>query len=380
MKKRLMVGTILWCLVMLSAGCATDDDSNEPAIEAYKYTENIDGQDVPSLKQMYQGYFYIGAAVTTRSLVSPHRELLLNHFNSITAEYQMKLDSLQPFSLNPADDVYAFERADQIVEFALQNDMRVRGHTLIWAKSTPGWFFYGQDEKLLDREVLLRRAEHYVKEVVGHYKGKVCCWDVVNEAISDRDGFYKKNLWLETIGEDYIEKAFRWAHAADPDARLFYNDYFAVYPAKRDKIYRMVKKLLEEGVPIHGIGIQGHWDLNWPSINHIRTAIEKFASLDLEIQITEMDISIHKDHPFFNDVSPYKNLTKKSENRQAMRYKHLFELFRDYRDVITSVTFWGVADDSTWLDYHPVKGRKNWPLVFNVRHSPKMAFWEIVRF
>ena len=180
MKKRLMVGTILWCLVMLSAGCATDDDSNEPAIEAYKYTENIDGQDVPSLKQMYQGYFYIGAAVTTRSLVSPHRELLLNHFNSITAEYQMKLDSLQPFSLNPADDVYAFERADQIVEFALQNDMRVRGHTLIWAKSTPGWFFYGQDEKLLDREVLLRSLSGQTNKEIGDE------WGISRQAVQQR--------------------------------------------------------------------------------------------------------------------------------------------------------------------------------------------------
>lgn len=377
MKIRLTVGIILLCLLTLSTGCASDDNSHKPAIEAYRFLENIDSQDIPSLKQVYQDYFYIGAAVTTRSLVSPHRELLLKHFNSITAEYQMKLDSLAPFSLNPADDVYAFERSDQIIEFALQNDMRVRGHTLIWAKSTPGWFFYGQDEKLLDREVLLRRTEHYVKEVVGRYRGKVCCWDVVNEAITDRNGFYKRNLWFKTIGEEYIEKAFRWAHAADPDARLFYNDYFAVHPSKRDKIYRMVKELLEKGVPIHGIGIQGHWELKWPSINHIRDAIEKFASLGLEIQITEMDISIY---PFFYDVSTYRNLTKKWEYRQAIRYKRLFELFRDYRNVITSVTFWGVADDATWLDYHPVKGRKNWPLVFDVRQRPKMAFWGIVRF
>jgi len=326
--------------------------------------------ELPSLHEAYSEYFSIGAAVNS-STINTHRNLIEKHFNSLTAENEMKFDHLQP-----REGFFTFSRADEIVKLARENNMKVRGHVLVWHSQTPDWVFVDKG-KTASREVLLERMENHIKTVVERYKDDVYAWDVVNEAISD-DGYQthrEDSPWYQIIGEDYIAEAFRIAHEADPEARLFYNDYNAVQPQKMNKIYNMLKGLLEDGVPVHGIGIQGHWDISSPSVIDIMQAIEKYASLGLEVQITELDISVFP----WNDRRKLAEPTAEMLEKQNKRYQALFNLFKRYQDELTGVILWGVADDSTWKDNHPVQGRKDWPLLFDEDHQPKGAFWEVIQ-
>ena len=186
----------------------------------------------------------------------------------------------------------------------------------------------------------------------------------------------RSTKWLEILGEDYIRHAFEAAHEADPNALLFYNDYNETEPVKRDKIYKLVRSLKEKGVPIHGIGMQGHWNIYGPSLDEIRQAIELYASLDLQLHITELDLSMfHFEDRRTDLLVP----TEQMVELQEQRYEDIFRLFKEYRDVITSVTFWGAADNYTWLDNFPVRGRKNWPFLFDGELQPKKAFWRVIR-
>lgn len=328
----------------------------------------IFAEEIPSLYEVYSDYFPIGTAINGRTM-NTHRDLIVKHFNSITAENEMKFDALQP-----NQGIFNFYMADQMVNFAMENNMKIRGHVLVWHSQTPGWVFRMAGEPV-SKELLLERMRNHIEKVVGRYKGKIYAWDVVNEAISDGAGIHREDSpWFEIIGKEYIAEAFRAAHAADPDAKLFYNDYNATEPAKMYKIYNLLKELLEEGVPIHGVGIQGHWSIEHPDMLQIMRAIEKYASLGLEIHITELDLSVFAwdDHRKLSEPTP------EMLEKQATRYKNLFNLFKRYQGQITSVTLWGVADDSTWKDNHPVQGRKDWPLLFDVNHQPKEAFWAVI--
>ena len=257
------------------------------------------------------------------------------------------------------------------------NGMKLRGHTLVWHNQTPNWVFENEAGGKVDRQTLLDRMRAHIHTVVQRYGRTVYAWDVVNEAVTDEgEEWLRPSRWLEGIGEDYLVKAFQYAHEADPHALLFYNDYNECDPGKREKIYRLVKWLQERGAPIHGIGLQAHWNLHRPSLDEIRASIERYASLGVQLQITEMDVSVfdHDDHR--TDLTePTEDLIK----RQAERYGQFFDLFREYRDVITGVTFWGATDDYTWLDYFPVRDRKNWPLLFDGNHRPKPAFHSVIR-
>jgi endo-1,4-beta-xylanase len=322
--------------------------------------------EVPSLSKVYEEYFNIGAAVNLRTIES-QKDLLRTQFNSITAENDMKFIEIQP-----AEGHFTFEKADQLAAFAKENGMKMRGHTLVWHNQTPDWVF--QDA---DRETLLQRMQEHITAVMKRYKGTIFCWDVVNEAVTDEGPeLYRPTKWLEIIGEDYIEKAFEFAHEADPDALLFYNDYNESNPEKREKIYKLVKSLLDKGVPIHGVGLQAHWNLANPSLEDIRTAIERYASLGLKLHLTELDISV------FNFEDKRTDLTEPTHEMlefQAERYQQVFQLLRQYQNHITSVTFWGAADDYTWLSDFPVRGRKNWPFLFDENHQPKESFWKVIQ-
>ncbi|MEN2983857.1 MAG: endo-1,4-beta-xylanase [Dictyoglomaceae bacterium] len=327
-------------------------------------------KEIPALKEVYKNYFPIGAAVNPTT-INTHKDLLEKHFNSITPENQMKWEII-----HPSPDVYNFSEADKIVEFALKNNMKIRGHTLLWHQQVPSWVFKDEKGNLVSKEVLLKRLEEHIKRVVGYYKGKVYAWDVVNEAISDNPSeFLRDAPWYKIGGEEIIEKAFVWAHEADPNALLFYNDYNLEEPTKRNKAYELVKRLKEKKIPIHGVGIQGHWTLSWPTPSMLEESIKKFQSLGVQVQITEFDISIYYDR---NENANFTDPPLDRIERQAEIYKNAFEVLRRYKNVITGVTFWGVADDATWLDYWPVRGRKDHPLLFDVKHNPKKAFWEIV--
>jgi Beta-1,4-xylanase len=322
------------------------------------------------LHEAFQQHFLIGAAVNPRT-IQAQRELLAHHFNSITAENEMKFERV-----HPTEDQYTFDAADQLVAFAKANGMGVRGHTLVWHNQTSPWMFTNEDGSTVDRDTLLARMKSHIETVVSRYKGDIYAWDVVNEAVSDNgDEQLRPSKWLDIIGEDFIAKAFEYAHAADPNALLFYNDYNESNPVKREKIYTLVKSLLDKGVPIHGVGLQAHWSLYHPAIDEIREAIERYASLGVKLHITELDVSMFQFDDRRTDLAAP---TEEMLALQAERYKQFFQVLKNYSEHITSVTFWGAADDYTWLDGFPVRGRKNWPFLFDTAHQPKQSYWNVL--
>lgn len=318
------------------------------------------------LMEKYKDYFKIGAAVNSIT-VDSHKELLIKHFNSITCENETKFLSLQA-----EESIYTFENADKIVKFAKDNNMEMRGHTFVWHNQTPDWVF-----KDATRDTLLKRIKDYIFCVGKRYERDFSCWDVVNEAIEDKgDIFYRKSPWLDIIGEDFIEHAFYYAKEVLPETDLYYNDYNESNYPKRDKIYKAVKDMLDRGVPVDGIGLQCHWNIYSPSMDDFKRAIEQYAKLGLKIQITEMDISVYE----FRDETKLDRPSSDLLKKQTALYKEGFKIFRDYKDVIDTVTLWGIADDNTWLHNFPVKNRKNWPLLFDENHEPKEAFYAIMDF
>jgi endo-1,4-beta-xylanase len=330
------------------------------------------------LKDYYKDYFTIGVAVSPRALKTDESQLITRHFNSLTAENAMKS---QP--IHPREDEYNWKDADSIAAFAQRNNMKLRGHTLVWHNQVPEWFFT-DGGKPVSKEKLLERLKAHIQTVVGRYKGTIYAWDVVNEAISDNPAeFLRKTKWLEICGEEYIEKAFQFAHEADPNALLFYNDYNEIDPKKREKIIRLVEKLRKKGVPIHGVGLQAHWALNEPTREQLENTLSDFSKLGLKLQITELDISVYPKEHSSRERKPEDDKAEFSEDKkqkQAAVYKMCFELFRKYKSSISSVTFWNVSDRYSWLDNFPVRGRKDYPLLFDANLKPKQAFWEVVKF
>lgn len=350
---------------------------NESRITQAQNLSSIDS--TKGLKDYYQSYFPIGVAVSTRALKTDEGAFILRHFNSLTAENAMKMGNI-----HPKKNEYYWKAADSIVAFAERKGLKLRGHTLLWHKQTPNWLFVDNNGSEVSKDVLLQRLKDHITTVVNRYKGKVYAWDVVNEAISDVPGEYLRNTaWLKIIGEEYITKAFQWAHEADPRALLFYNDYNETNPVKREKIYRLVKSLKDAGVPVHGIGLQGHWSINEPSGGQLDSTIKRFAELGLKIQITELDVSVYsKDHDGRERRPEDANtvFTEEREKKQLEVYKMSFDIFRKYRDVISGVTFWNISDRHSWLDNFPVRGRKDYPLLFDKNLNPKKVYWEIVDF
>ncbi|SDH48419.1 endo-1,4-beta-xylanase [Pedobacter terrae] len=330
------------------------------------------------LKDYYQSYFNIGVAVSTQTIKGEQGALLLKEFNSITPENAMKM---QP--IHPREDVYHWAEADALVNFAHDNRLKIRGHTLCWHEQAPAWIFKNSTGGRVDKNLLLKRLKDHITTVVGRYKGKVYAWDVVNEVIGDEDDQYlRPSLWQQICGEEFIAKAFEYAHEADPDALLFYNDYNSERPEKRAKIYKMLKTLVDNKVPIHGVGLQGHWSIFEPSETELRESLKLYASLGLQIQITELDMSIYQWEKNLRAKKPGEqdSLTATLEKKQIDQYARVFSIFREFKKEISSVTFWNLSDRSTWLDQYPVPGRKNYPLLFDQNLQRKKAYWGVVDF
>jgi endo-1,4-beta-xylanase len=322
------------------------------------------------LKDYYRDYFTIGVAVMPSSLEGEEGALVKKHFGSLTAENVMKMGPI-----HPKEDTYNWDPADKIVDFAQANGMKMRGHALCWHNQAPTWLFVDGNGKP-SKEVLLKRLKDHITAVVTRYKGKVYAWDVVNEAIADEDSkFLRDSDWSAICGEEFIMKAFEYAHEADPNALLFYNDYNTEQPVKREKIYNLIKKMLDAKVPIHGVGLQGHWSIIDPSSTELANSIEKFASLGIQVQITELDVSVYE-----WGKTETAGFTAEREQKQISQYKMIFEVLRKYKASITGVTFWNVSDKYSWLDKFPVAGRKNYPLLFDESLKPKKAYWEVVKF
>ncbi len=331
------------------------------------------------LKDCYKSYFPIGVAVTPAQLRDPQqRQLILKHFNSITAENAMKMGPI-----HPREDWYNWRDADSIVAFAQSNGLKVRGHNLCWHTQAPRWIFYDSLGNLVSKELLLKRLKAHIDAVAGRYKGKIYAWDVVNEAVSDKPGeFLRNSLWYQICGEDYIAKAFEYAHEADPEAVLFYNDYNTEYPEKREKVYRLLKKLKDAGIPVHAVGLQGHWSVAQPSRQVLETAISQYAALGIKVQITELDVSVYTDGNIPEEAkgTEARGFTPERQKRQAEQYDMFFQVFRKHKDIITGITFWNLSDRYSWLDNFPVRGRKNYPLLFDEQLRPKEAYWKVADF
>ncbi|HEU5075067.1 MAG TPA: endo-1,4-beta-xylanase [Polyangiaceae bacterium] len=343
------------------------------------------GGEIPALKEYYADHFAMGAAIDTR--YNDYMSLLTKHYNSVTAEDQMKFDALQP-----SEGTFSYGTADQMVDFALANGMQVRGHALVWHRQTPSWVFSGSSAQVLER------MRNHITNVMQHFQGKVKVWDVVNEAIMD-DGTYRTNDegenqssgWYGALGESYIAEAFIAARAADPEAKLFYNDYYNYHPVRRQAIYEMLERLIAADVPIDGVGLQAHLNLApgtdpeeqsyHQTVENMEQAIEMYASLGLDVQITEMDISLYLRGISYTEDQFYtpEKVTAEVLAEQAERYREFFDMFREHSDVISSVTTWGISDDNTWLSEFD-SGRQDFPLLFDGDQQPKPAFWAVVDF
>ena len=262
--------------------------SSKASIHNTKYPH-----DHHRIKRLLQRIFPNWCRCMPSNLKGDEAELILQQFNSLTPENSMKMGPI-----HPEENRYHWKDADSIVAFAQRNGLKVRGHNLCWHNQTPQWMFKDSAGKTVTKEVLLQRLKEHITTVVSRYKGKIYAWDVVNEAISDKPGEYlRPSLWHQICGEEYIAKAFEYAHEADPDAVLFYNDYNEINAAKREKIYKLVKGLKDAGVPIGGVGLQGHWAINEPSKEQLDSTLKKFADLGLKMQVTELDISVYpKEH------------------------------------------------------------------------------------
>jgi endo-1,4-beta-xylanase len=340
------------------------------------------GAQPKGLKDYYHDYFPIGVAVNVRSITSPDTALILREFNSVTPENAMKMGPI-----HPEEGRYNWKDADAIVDFATAHGLRIRGHNLCWHEQTPRWLFVNSNGDTVTKEVLLKRLKDHITAVVSRYKGRIYAWDVVNEAVADEKSddtsrILRNSPWFRICGDEFIAKAFEYAHAADPNARLFYNDYNTERPEKRERVYRLLRKLVAAGVPITGVGIQAHWSVYEPSAADLRASIDRFSSLGLKVQITELDISIYPWEKNPRALRPGESdaYTPVLQQQQADQYKNVFSVFRGYKGTINGVTFWNVTDKHTWLDQYPVPGRKNYPLLFDTAGQPKKAYWEVAKF
>jgi len=329
--------------------------------------------DIPSLYQAFAGYFTVGAAIWKGDITGAHSELLKKHFNSITAENVMKWQTIEPTEGN-----FNFAPADALVAFAKANHMRVRGHTLCWHEQVPSWVFRDSAGNQMtptpqNKALLLQRLENHIRGVVSHYRDDVYAWDVVNEVIDPRqpDGF-RRSPWFLIAGTDFIDTAFRVARETAPSARLFINDYETTELPKRKFLYNLVRDLRKRGVPVDGVGHQMHSNMRAPSAAAIVETVNMFAGLGVDNQITELDVSVYSD-----GVSSYPVISSELLQQQARRYGDFFQAFRQLQGKISSVTFWGLADDHTWLKNHPIR-RLDLPLLFDEKLQAKPAYWAMI--
>ncbi|MBO5545806.1 MAG: endo-1,4-beta-xylanase [Bacteroidales bacterium] len=328
------------------------------------------------LKDAYKDYFMVGVAVNNRNVTDAGQiALIKREFNSITAENAMK-----PQPTEPRKGEFHWEDADRIADFCRRNGIKLRGHTLMWHSQIGPWMYQDEDGKLLPKEEFYANMKHHIQAVVNRYKDVVYCWDVVNEAVADspvRPGGseLRDSPMYRIAGEEFIYKAFEYAHEADPDALLFYNDYNDAEPAKSRRIYNLVKRMKDAGVPVDGIGMQGHYNIYGPSMGDVDAAITLYSQVVKHIHITELDIRINEDMGGglrFNQGQA--RISDWQRTLQQDQYVSLFKVLRKHKDVIDCVTFWNVGDRDSWL------GVNNAPLLFDQDYRPKQAYLAVKGF
>lgn len=336
-----------------------------------------------TLKEVYGSHFLVGAALNRDQFEGRDERaaaVVRREFGTISPENALKWGAI-----HPKPGVFNFVDADAYVAFGEANKMAIIGHNLVWHQNTPDWVFEG-----MTRDALLERLRDHIHTVVGRYKGRIKGWDVVNEAIA-MDGSMRESPWFKIIGPDYVEKAFQFAHEADPAAELYYNDYSLEVPAKRKGALALVKRLKDAGIPITGAGLQSHDRLDWPKLEEADATIRDFAALGLKVNITELDIDVlpataKPDAELTQTgkadakLDPYRGgLPDAVQQQLANRYGDLFRIYLRYPGIIDRVTFWNVTDAESWLNQFPVKGRTNYPTLFDRQGQPKPAYDAVLK-
>lgn len=352
------------------------------------FTGNLHSQAPFTLQEGYRSAFHIGVALNSRTYVEQNarlNQIVRDHFSLVVAENDFKWQALQP-----RQDQFNFNNADAMMTLAESQGKRVHGHVLVWHSQTPDWVFQNASGGDLTRDQLIERMQTHIRTVMTRYKGRVQSWDVVNEAFED-NGSLRNSPWRRIIGDDYLEIAFRTAHEVDPDAILVYNDYGWASDAKRQAIVAMANDFRQRGVPIHGLGIQGHWQLNYPSQAKVDQILTDAASTGLWVMVTELDIDvlpaaweysgadISTLFEYQEELDPYTDgLPGGVSLEQAQRYRSVFDIFLKHQASLYTITFWGVTDRDSWLNNFPVRGRTNHPMLFDRDGNAKPAFFELL--
>lgn len=337
------------------------------------------------LKDVFKADFLIGTALSVRTLADPdsrQRDLIAREFNAITAENCMKWGEI-----HPEEGQWKWEFPDRFVAFGEQHGMHIVGHTLVWHSQAPRYLFVDEQGAPVSAERLRKRMEMHISTLVDRYRGRIATWDVVNEAIEEDDKGWRETRWLKILGPSYFERAFQLAHEADPKAQLIYNDYNEHNPGRRNFLIERISDFKRRGIPIHGVGFQGHIGLDYPDLAEYERSIQAVAAEGLRLHITELEVDvlpraweftgaeISAIREYSEKLNPYVDgLPKSVEQQQVARYREFFELLLKYRDVIDRVTFWGTHDGESWKNDFPVRGRTNYPLLFDRQLKPKAVY------
>jgi endo-1,4-beta-xylanase len=343
-------------------------------------------QMVPALKDVFAGCFRIGTFLQPQHFEEKSQvesALAKHHFNASTSSHVTNWDEI-----HPQPEFYNFDAADAFVAFCEKQDMFCIGHTLVWHNACPPWLFQDKAGHTIGKETLLKRMRDHIHTVVGRYKGRVCGWNVVNEAVDD-NGSLRQSPWMKIIGEEYIAKAFEFAHEADPSCELYYNDYGLDSEPKRGGAMSMLQTLKLKTAHVRAVGMQGHYLLNSPSVTKIDETVTAFGKLGFKVHVSELDVDVlpvtsapeNKGKPASDPtMNPYVNgLPEQMETALAKRYAELFAVFIKHRHIIERVTFGNITDSVSWLNNFPIKGRTNHPLLFDRYSKPKPAFWAVVK-
>jgi endo-1,4-beta-xylanase len=354
-----------------------------PGISSLLLFQTLKSQPLPSLKETFKSNFLIGAAVNVQQFEgkdSAANRVIAQQFNTVTPENIMKAEIIQP-----GWNVYRFDYADELVAYAQKNNLKINAHTLIWHSQLPAFMQHMQDPDSVRKYFV-----DHINTVAHRYDGKVFSWDVVNEALNE-DGTLRNSIFLQKLGPNYIVEAFRLTQKAAPNTKLYYNDYNIEQPKKRAGAIAIIKSIQSAGVRIDGVGIQGHWNARNVPLQDIEESIKEFSALGIEVMFTELDLGVLK-NPWDNNtadvnakadskenMNPYAGgLPDSVQNIQSKAYEDLFKLFLKYDKNVSRVTFWGVNDGQSWLNNWPIRGRTNYPLLFDRHFQPKEAFYKVI--
>ena len=346
-------------------------------------------EEPDSLKNTVGKSFLIGVAINVDEQTGKDPKVvdaICSQFNQVTPENCMKQQELVP-----EQGKYNWKDADQYVKFAEEHNLTPIGHCLVWHAQAAPWFFTDAKGKEVSRDTLIQRMHDHISTVVGRYKGRIHGWDVINEAFED-DGSYRQTPYFKIIGPEYFELAFQFAHEADPESELYYNDYSMAKPEKRDAVCKLVRQLKEKGLRIDGVGMQSHNGTDYPDLVEYEKTIDSLAATGVKVMITELDLNMLPNpegfggaeisQNFENDpkYNPYVNgLDSVAEKLFEERYVAFFNIYAKHRDQISRVTLWGLSDATSWLNGWPIKGRTNYPLLFDREYKPKPVIEKIIK-